>query len=57
MIDLIIKLKNVRSKIVLTLDNERQVNDFYRELETHDIVKFGPLIFKREEFVYAIMEV
>lgn len=56
MIELRIYLKGKRGPLVLLLDNEKQMNDFYKELETHDIVRFGQVIFKREDFFYATME-
>ncbi len=57
MIELDIYLKGVKKPIVLLLDTEKQLNDFYKELETHDIVKFGQVIFRRDEFLYCTMEV
>lgn len=57
MIELDIYLKGVKRPIVLLLDTEKQLNDFYKELETHDIVKFGQVIFRRDEFLYCTMEV
>lgn len=57
MIELRIYLKDVRRPIVLLLDTEKQLEDFYKELETHDIVKFGQVVFKRDEFLYCTMEV
>ena len=57
MIELHIHIKGVRRPIILELDTDKQVNEFYRELETHDIVRFGQLIFRRDEFLYATMEV
>ena len=57
MIELDIYLKGVKKPIVLLLDTEKQLNNFYKELETHDIVKFGQVIFRRDEFLYCTMEV
>ena len=57
MIELHIHIKGVKRPIILELENDKQVDAFYRELETHDIVRFGQLIFRRDEFLYATMEV
>ena len=56
-IELHIHIKGVKRPIILELENDKQVDAFYRELETHDIVRFGQLIFRRDEFLYATMEV
>lgn len=57
MIELRIYLKEKKKPLILLLDTEKQLNDFYEELETHDIVKFGQVIFRRDEFLYCTMEV
>lgn len=45
-----------KKPFVFELDKASQLNDFYKELNTNDIVKYGPVIFKRSDFLYAVME-
>lgn len=55
--ELIIKLRNRKKDIVIELEKKSQFEEFYKEVETHDIVKFGPIIFNRDDLCYATLEV
>lgn len=54
-IKLIVKLKS--KTLSFELDSEKQIDEFYKVLETNDIVKFGPIIFKRDDFVFAEVKI
>lgn len=50
-IKLIVKLKS--KTLSFELDSAKQIDEFYRLLETNDLVKFGPTIFRRDDFIFA----
>lgn len=45
-------LKNKKKPIIIIGKNILDV--LYTELRTSDIIKLGPVIFRREDFVYAV---
>lgn len=55
MIILKIYLKN-RKKPLKTYADLSKLEKLYELLRTRDIIKFGPIIFRREDFIYAVEE-
>lgn len=49
-------LKSQRKPMLFDVSNTSIIDDFYSNLMTHDVIKFGPVIFRREEFLYAVIE-
>ena len=54
-IDLKVYLKSKKRPIIFTFDSDAKVDEFYRTVLTSDIIKFGPVIFERSEFKYAVI--
>lgn len=49
-------LKTMKKPIVFELEKQTQYEEFYKQLMTCDIIKFGPIIFKRDDFIYSVIE-
>lgn len=44
-----------KKPVTIEISNKSDVDEFYKELMTHDIINYTPIIFKREDFKYAIV--
>lgn len=51
-----IYLKSRKKPLSIIINREAQMDEFYRELMTKDICRFGPLIFSRNDFLYATLD-
>lgn len=49
-----IYIRNKKKPIVVIGKN--LLDALYTDLRTCDIIKFGPIIFRREDFIYAVEE-
>lgn len=49
-------LKNLRKPILFEVASEKYLDKIYEELMTHDIIKMGQVIFRRDEFLYIVVE-
>lgn len=49
-------LKNSKKPICFEIEKYDLVEQMYNDLMTRDIVKFGPVIFRREDFIYCVAE-
>lgn len=52
---LTIYIKNQKKPIVI-VKKSSLLEDLYHEIRTSDIIKIGPVIFRREDFIFATEE-
>lgn len=50
---LYIYLKDVKKPLPFVITDKKKLDDFYSNLSTHDVIKFGNVIFRRERFLYC----
>lgn len=48
-------LKSKRKPIEFEFDKSSIVDKFYEDLMTKDIIKLGQVVFRRDEFQYAVV--
>lgn len=55
-ITLLLYLNGLNKPVICELESEKSLDKFYELLRTNDIIKFGPIIFERSQFRYALIK-
>lgn len=56
MIEIWIRLKGVKKPIIVVPNSKEDFDKLYENIETHDVIKFAGLIFRRDDISYISLE-
>ena len=49
-------LKSMKKPLCFEVENTMLYDKLKKDLRTNDIIEFGPAVFRREDFQYAVLE-
>lgn len=49
-------LKSMKQPLLFEVENDSSFEKLKKDLRTNDVIEFGPVVFRRDDFQYAVIE-